>query len=733
MPEVLKKRILKFLAHRDYEPMKLAALAKAVDVSDDEADRFDEAFEQLRKAGKVVAGGRGLVSLPKFGSTVIGRFRANPKGFGFVMPFEAAREGDLFIADSSAGMAMTGDTVLARVSKKTRTRGQVRYVGEIIEILERRNNRFVGTLIKQGKQWQVEADGKEFIEPIEVGDVGAKGAKAGDKVVVEVITYPAGNDLARGVITEVLGAGGTYKAEIASTIRQFNLPGEFSDDLLEETRKIIDGFDAESADGRDDISAEVVITIDPPDAKDFDDAISLTKNSDGNWVLGVHIADVSNFVEMGSLLDVEAKQRGNSVYLPGKVIPMLPEALSNGICSLQPGQRRFAKSVYITYDENGNVLGQAFANSIICSRARLTYDDAEKILKGKAADFAGEVVALLKDMEVLARAIEKRRIANGMLELDLPETELVMDSEGKIIDAHPADMSYPHKIIEMFMVEANESAAAVIDRFGVPFMRRIHPEPDSLSIKNVSRFISICGFNVPRKLDRKAIQDILAAAKGRQESFAINMHVLRSFAKAEYSPLDIGHFALASGQYCHFTSPIRRYADLLVHRLLQCYLEQRLNMIGLEEALPQVELTEIGKHITFTEQQATGAERDLKAVLILQMLSGRIGEKLETVVSGVTNFGIFVQCKKFGIEGLININELGADQWKFDSRTQAIVGENSGKSLRLGQGVTVKIVSVNVAARQLDLALLELLVKGKAREKKKTTKKKSRRKNKRRI
>ena len=389
---------------------------------------------------------------------------------------------------------------------------------------------------------------------------------------------------------------------------------------------------------------------------------------------------------------------------------MLPEVLSNGICSLQPDQKRFAKSVYITYDTKGKVLGSEFDNSIICSKKRLTYLEADAILKGHAEGYPGEVVALLKDMETLARVIEKRREKNGMLHLDLPETELIYDDDGNVIDAEPADDSYPHTMIEMFMVEANEAVAGLLDRFGVPFMRRIHPEPDALTTKNLGRFVRVCGLKIPRHLDRAAMQDLLATVKGTPLSYAVNMTILRSMQKAEYSPLHIGHFALASTHYCHFTSPIRRYADLLVHRLIDCYVKGRLNKIGLEEVLTEGDLIEIGKHITFTELQAADAEKELKTVLILQMLSERVGQEMDVVVSGLTNFGVFVQCTKFGIEGMIEPGDLGLDEWKYDERTQAVVGKWSGESVHLGQAMKVRIAAVNVPARHLFLAPAEPLV-----------------------
>ncbi len=534
------------------------------------------------------------------------------------------------------------------------------------------------------------------------------------------------------MIVEVLGKAGLYDSEIKSIIHQYSLPGEFKSDCLEQARKSAKIFDPNSENNRDDISDQIVITIDPPDAKDFDDAITLRKNADGNWILGVHIADVSSFIPMESPLDTEAYQRGNSVYLPGKVIPMLPEILSNGICSLQPGQKRFAKSAYITYDLKGNVLSREFANSIICSTARLTYKQADDILHGKAADFPGQVVALVKDTEILARAIEKRRFKNGMLHLDLPETELVLDGTGQVIDAEPADDCYPHTMIEMFRVEANEAVAALLDRFAVPFMRRIHPEPEPVGMKSLGKFVKLSGLKIPRSLDRAAIQDLLAAVKGTGKSYAVNTYILRSLQRAEYAPLHIGHFALASTHYCHFTSPIRRYADLLVHRLLQCYIEERLNQIGLEEALPEGRLSEIGEHITFTEQKAANAERELKTVLILQMLSSRIGSEMNCVVSGLTNFGVFVQCTKFGIEGLIEFGDLGFDEWRYNERQPAVVGLHSGKSIHLGQEMHVKIVDVNVPARRLTLAPVKMLVDSRMKLNSPNSRKKARKRKKQR-
>ena len=727
MTEVFKNKITRYLGAPGYIPRKLSALARDIGVNEDQYHDFKSECKQLQRDGLIMISTGNIITLPPMQNIVKGTFRANARGFGFVIPLQPNEHGDLFISPDATADAMNGDTVMAKVVKKGVRSGRMKYNGIIVEILQRGHQSIVGTLQQTPKQWLVQPDGKGFFEPIAIDDVKVKNAKADDKVVVDIIDYPTKSRIGRGVIVDVLGKAGAYESEIKAIITQYQLSGPFPTQCLDQARQAAENFNHDQLEAREDITEQVIITIDPPDAKDFDDAISLRKNKDGHWVLGVHIADVSTFIPMDSALDTEARARGNSVYLPAKVIPMLPEILSNGICSLQPNQKRFAKTAYITYDTKGNVLASEFANSLICSTARLTYQEADNILNGKAADFPSHVVALLKDMDDLARAIEKRRAKNGMLHLDLPETELILDDSGKVIDAKPADDSYPHTIIEMFMVEANDAVASLLDRFNTPFMRRIHPEPSPASAKNLSRFVKICGLKIPRKLDRQAIRDLLDAAKGKSYSYAINTHVLRSLQRAEYSPMHIGHFALASTHYCHFTSPIRRYADLMIHRLLDCYLKGNLNMIGLEEVLPDAELAEIGKHITYTEQQADSAEKELKTVLVLEMLSEHIGMELDCVVSGLTNFGVFVHCQRFGIDGLIEPGDLGMDEWKYDEKKQAVVGLHSGKSIHLGHPMKVKIASISVQARSLYLAPVEPLVN--TRKSQKKPKKYKRRKN----
>jgi ribonuclease R len=702
MVETLKKRIMDHLRHRDYTPIKESELIKRLGVKKDEMGTFKKAFEQLQTDGLVVIGAKDIVSLPGPGAKIYGTFRGTSKGFGFVTPAEANSHGDLFIPADYTNNAMSGDMVEAVVVKESRGEKEKRYSGKIIEIVQRANNKFVGTIIKKKDAYFLVPDGK-FTELVEIDDVTAKNGQPGDKAVVEIISFHTRAEFARGVLVEVLGKSGIYKTEINAVIKRFSIPHIFSQELLDEAGSHARGYESYNFSSRLDLTDKIIVTIDPPDAKDFDDAISIEKNADGTFKLGVHIADVSEFVKKGTELDNEAANRGNSAYLPGRVIPMLPETLSNGVCSLQPMQKRLTKSAFITYNDAGKVLRSEFANSVILSKARLTYTEVDKILKGEPTEKSQEVVALLQEMEKLAKIIETRRRSDGMLHLDMPETELEFDKSGKVVDAHPADTSYPHTMIEMFMVEANEAVARMLDSVNVAFIRRIHPDPDLLSLKKLVATLKSFGIAAPKNPDRFDLQVILDKVKGKPMEYAVNTYVLRSLTRAEYSPLNIGHFALASKHYTHFTSPIRRYSDLLVHRLFDIYIKNK----NFENAPSEEQLMAIGKHLSFTEARAADAEEDLKAVLILEMMKDRLGETMETIVSGLANFGIFVRCNKFGIEGLIPMDLLGSDNYVYDFKAQCVYGRRNGKAYHIGMPLTVRITSVNLAARQLNVVPVE--------------------------
>ena len=733
MSETLQTRIIEHLQSDRYRPAKPHGLAQDLNVhANDHA--FRQALRELMDAGRVVLGASGAIVLPSkkpARDEFTGTYRHNKRGFGFVVPTDPGSREDLFIPEGQNGGAITGDIVRAKIINREQREGRVMSRGRITEILQRTQKRFVGTLAKLGNEWMVHPDGNTLIEAVRTPDAASRHIRAGTKVVVELTTYPGEGQRAQGVITEVLGEAGEKDVDLKSIIVQHNLPGEFPEEVKDEARAAVDEFDpAAEAAHRFDLSDEIVCTIDPDDAKDYDDAISLRELDNGHWELGVHIADVSHFVKPGTALDEEARSRGNSAYFPGYVIPMLPEVLSNGVCSLQEGVPRLCKSAFITYDEDAQPVQAKFANTIIKSRKRLRYTEAQALIDGKTeiphsdgpkrrSEYEPEVLEHLQQMNTLAKRLQKRRQQAGQLVLDLPEVDLVLDQDGKVIDAVPEDQSFTHTLIEMFMVEANEAVARLFDSQDVPFLRRVHPEPDLQDSARLQHFAEVTGHKLGKTIDRKALQTLLTTVKGRPEAFAINLAVLRSLTRAEYSPEVLGHFALASQHYAHFTSPIRRYADLTIHRLLDSYLEARgkaahtagrkKRKLDMENVVPYDELVELGRHISFTERRAEDAERELRQVKILSLLKNHIGDEYMGVVTGIANFGIFIQLNTWLADGVIRYEDLMDDWWDVDTRSGVIRGERTGKQIGIGDVVKVIIVTVDLARRELTLAISEIL------------------------
>jgi ribonuclease R len=740
MSEQLQTRIIERLKSEDYRPSRSRKLARDLNVHhEDSYHEFRDALRELMHQGRVVLGAGGNIVLPseqRNPDEFVGTYRAKKGGFGFVVPTDPGAHEDLYIPKGEHGGAISGDIVRARITNRRKGEGRTLYEGRITDILQRSQKRFVGSLIKQGTRWLVLPDGNTLTEPILAPDAASRHIKPGTKVVIELTTYPEAGELAQGVITEVLGKAGEKDVDLKSVIVQFNLPAEFPEQVLAQARRSVDGFDPETERAvRLDLTDEIICTIDPDDAKDYDDAISLRQLDSGEWELGVHIADVSHFVPGGSPLDEEASQRGNSCYFPGFVIPMLPEILSNGVCSLQEAVPRLCKSAFIRYNDKAEPVGTKFANTIIRSAKRLRYREAQAILDREEviphpdgprslADYDPKVVTLLDQMNALAKRLQKRRLQQGQIVLDLPQIELKLDEEGKIVGAEPEDTSFTHTLIEMFMVEANEAVARLLDHLDVPFLRRIHPEPTPEGGERLRHFVEVAGYRLPKNMDRKALQTLLATVRGKPESFAINLAVLKSLSRAEYSPENIGHYALASQHYCHFTSPIRRYADLTIHRLLDAYFTARTSGGAAEAALsprdrhPTLEnipsyedLVQLGQHISFTERRADDAERELRQVKVLELLKKHIGEEFTGVVTGITNFGIFVQIHDYLVDGLIRYEDLMDDWWDVDEKAGRVVGQRTGTRIAIGDVAKVIIVNVDEARRELNLAIRELIGK----------------------
>lgn len=700
-------RIVRHLAREGYQPQKIRKLAQALRIADEEYGDFRGAVKALMKTGRVVMGSASALTLPDPARRVVGRFRSNPRGFGFVIPDTPNSHGDLFVPPGKAGDAVTGDTVAAEVLKRGERDGRLIYEGRIVEIIERGQSRYVGELCRELKRWFVRPDGNILHVPIFVGDPGAKRARSGDQVVVEIIEYPSSGHDAQGVITKVLGKRGDPGVDAQSIICQYQMPTEFPAEVAQEAARVVAAYDPQDAShDREDLRNLTVITIDPDDARDFDDAISLAELGGGRLELGVHIADVSHFVQPGGALDEEARERANSVYFPRLVIPMLPEVLSNGVCSLQEKQLRLTKSAFITYNAAGKRVATRFANTVVRSAKRLNYGQATGILAGKVGGYSKNVVALVRRMESLAWTVRRRRLANGMLVLDLPEIELVFDPKGGVAGVEPADTSFSHTIIEMFMVEANEAVAELLAGLSVPALRRVHPPPDEAATQPLNRFLRALGLPPVKGMNHAALQPLLEKVKGRPESFAVNLAILKSLEQAAYEPSPVGHFALASENYTHFTSPIRRYPDLTIHRLLDAYMRGGLRERRRRSAVPTLEeCKKLGAHCSRNERRAESAERELKQVYILQLLERHVGDEFEGIVTGVTNFGVFVQLPRYLVEGLLRFSDLPDDWWEVDSAAGCVIGQRTRRRLKIGDPVRVTIAAIDLADRKLDLAL----------------------------
>lgn len=667
---------------------------------------------------------------------VNGTFRRAASGIGFVRPKLLDRNGepqaDIFIAAHLTMDAATGDTVSvellperrAKEKRKKRDRGDKRRSqdqydekpfgprGRIVEIIERISNRFVGTYFEDGDWGYVQIDGNLFSQPIEVGDPSATESKPGDKIVVEMVQYPSHYRPGEAVIVEVLGPHGVPGLDTLLIMRQYELPEHFAEDTLQNAREEAHTFfrnmpemgdDFAVPSDRYDATGETTITIDPIDARDFDDAISLSKMSNGNWRLGVHIADVSHFVKKGSALDREARSRGTSVYLPDRVIPMIPEVISNSLASLQPDKVRLTKSVYMEITPEGIRCHTEVYRSAIRSDRRFNYGEVEKFIQEgpeNYKDWGEPVIRLLTNMRELARILIDRRRERGAVELEMPEVKIDLDDDGKVTGAHIAEHGESNRIIEAFMLAANDAVAEYLSTRGIPFLRRIHKLPSLRKLKFFADFIrslNIADLDANTLLEsRFEIQKLLNMVKGTKEEGAVQLCMLRSMQRAIYSPEDEGHYALASDCYCHFTSPIRRYPDLTVHRTLDELLT------GGKPKPDFTQLVILGEHCSARERRAEEAERELVKLKMIDYMSQRLGTVMEAVVTGIESFGFFVQGIEVPAEGLIRIETLNDDFYRYDKTTQSLRGPRNKNRIRLGDRMKVECVRADPDERVID-------------------------------
>ena len=668
-------------------------------MASDGQERSSDGRRGKRAVGRT-APGAPAGSKPEGGrDDVIGVFRRAAGGYGFVHPLTAAagsREGDVHIAQSACLDAVNGDTVRVRLSRERDFR-RPGLSGEIVEVVSRAKTRFVGSFFVATNSGWVQIDGTSFPRPVSVGDPGAKSVRADDKVVVEIVRFPTHLRDGEGVIIEVLGQAGEPGVDTRSIIHEFGLPGPFSDEVLDAARAEAARFtEAVPADRRD-LTARTIITIDPVDARDFDDAISLERLERDHWLLGVHIADVAHFVPEGAPVDQEALARGTSVYLPDRVIPMLPEIVSNNLASLQPGRVRYARTCWIEFTADGIPVHTDVERTAIRSCRRFSYEEVDQFLADPGTpevEMTGEVRTLLERMRDLSRILRRRRKNRGALELDMPEVKVDLDRDGRVAGAHVVANTESHQIIEEFMLSANEAVAERLSAAGAGFLRRIHAPPDPRKLRQLTEFVSELGFEVDTLESRFELQRLLGLTRGRPEEHAVHFAVLRSLARAVYGPQPEGHYALASDCYCHFTSPIRRYPDLVVHRAL--------DLLARGRRAPDDGLVDLGLHCSTLERRAEAAERELVKLKLLLFLSSRIGTEMEAVVTGVEPFGLFLQGLDLPAEGLLPLAELPADSYRFDRASHSLAGRRPGQSWRLGDRVRVAVKKVDLDRRSLE-------------------------------
>src|SRR5438552_3082069 len=731
----IREQVLALLARKDYRPLDKTDIARKLGLTASERVALRKSLRELERAGQIARIRKNRYVLPAEADLIAGKLSIHQVGYGFLTP-ETPGGPDVFIAAENIGTAMHGDRVVARISRDTpHDRIKGRREGRVIRILERAHNTIVGTLQQSRNFYYVVPDDPRFVHDIYVhperDQQPGTSANVGDKVVVRLEPWESRHVNPEGEIIEVLGPASAPGIDMLSIIRKYHLPAEFPKDVLDQADQISERIDARQLEAREDLRNDFIVTIDPDDARDFDDAIQVEKTNSG-WRLGVHIADVAAYVEPGSALDREARGRGNSVYLPDRVIPMLPERLSNGVCSLNPGVDRLTRSVFIHFDKHGVAKSARFARSVIRSAHRLTYKQAYAILTSPPRDRLGERLHVAWELAALLR---RKRFDQGALDLDFPEVKVLVDKQGHPVRLERVENDESHQLIEEFMLAANEAVARELKKRAIPTIYRVHENPEPEKLAEYREFVLSFNYKVGDLTHRAELQRLLASIRGKPEEQALKIALLKSLKRARYASQPLGHYGLAKANYLHFTSPIRRYADLVVHRSLgrdgtplpsvgtrTTERRSRSDMpyhpsprsVGRARHSHHPDMREmawIAEHLSITERTAADAEIDAaqmkKLEFFQQQLDQRNPQIFRASIVDVRNYGLMVELPDALITGLIHVSSLTDDFYLFEPARRQLIGRRSRKRYSVGDELSVFVSRVDVFKRQVDFAIAQ--------------------------
>jgi len=708
MSDYMEQEILEYFKESGSRPLTVHELEEVFELEG--AEQFKQiiqALNALENAGQLVRTRKNRYGLPEKMNLIRGKIEMNKKGFAFLIPDDEKRS-DVYIHSSDLNSAMNGDIVIVRLERGSSTRQRAE--GAVIRVIERANNKIVGTFEKVSEFGMVVADERRILNEIFIPEEFTLGAVTGHKVIVEITKYPERGRSAQGAVIQILGHKNDPGVDILSIIYKHGIQIDFAEETLEEVANIPDVVHDADLEGRRDLREETIVTIDGEDAKDLDDAIRVDQLSNGNMLLGVYIADVSYYIREGSALDEEAFDRATSVYLVDRVIPMIPHRLSNGICSLNKGEDRLVLGIEMEIDHKGDVVQHEIFEAVIRSTERMTYTDVNKILADQDESTREKFSSLVPQfelMETIAQILRQKRRKRGAIDFDFKEPQIIVDEEGRPTDITIRERSVGERLIEEFMLCANETVAEHFHWLDVPFLYRIHEDPDEGKLEHFFQFLAGLGHVIKgtaQEVHPLELQRLLERIKGEQEELVISKLMLRSLKQAKYDPNSVGHFGLSTQFYTHFTAPIRRYPDLTVHRLIRKYLiEGDLSSKTINHW--KSKMSEIAKHSSEKERAAVDTERDVDDLKKAEYMVDKIGEEYEGIISSVTSFGLFVELENT-IEGLVHVSFMTDDYYHFSDQHQALIGEMTGNVYRIGEAVKVKVTNVNVEERAIDFNLI---------------------------